>query len=64
MKIPKKTLIPEENVIYENVLNYIQSFISCFVDKTKILSIDKAYDKNCLKAFEYTVKVIANYHLY
>lgn len=57
-------IIFDKIIIPKDVSSSIQSFNSRFLDKIKILNTDKAYNKNCLKASNYTVKVIFIYYLY
>lgn len=57
-------VIPDKVVISKDISNNIQSFIFRFVDEIKILGTEKAYNKNRLKVSDYTVKVIAIYHLH
>ena len=65
MVLTFEELITSDKVVTpKNVPNSIQGFSSCFLNETKIPDTDKTYDKNRLKAFDYTVKVIFTYHPY
>ena len=65
MVVTFEELITSNKVVTpENVLSNIQGFSSRFLDETKIPGTDKTYNKNRLKVFDYTVKVISTYHLH
>ena len=59
---PEELITSNKVVTPEDVSSSAQGFSSRFLDETKIPGTDKAYDKNRLKASDYTVKVISTYH--
>ena len=59
---PEELITSDKIVTPEDVPSSAQGFSSRFLDETKIPGTDKAYDKNRLKASDYTVKVISTYH--
>ena len=59
---PEELITSDKVVTLEDISSSAQGFSSRFLDETKIPDIDKVYDKNRLKASDYTVKVISTYH--